>query len=226
MLLVVATLLAACGSPAQAPATRLVPQPTATATTLPTVVPTERPTATPMPIDAPTAISISSPAPTATPTIAPSPTIPKPTASAQQVCADLAAEGQRGLVVTYVQPAPNLIWDQTPRQFRVGICNTLAVPTVPQGQFVLFVYLAWTRQIRGQTSELPAQLTPGFHELLFGTWTPGLENHLSICVQRPALEIEIGYNDDFPISRSFRPVQWADGSNKMVFPIRCGGDFS
>lgn len=125
----------------------------------------------------------------------------------------------------YVEPAPRLTWDQTPRQFRVGVCNTLSVPTVPQGQFVLFVYIAWTRQIRGQTSELPAQLAPGFHELVLGPWTPGLENHVTACAQRPAVEIEIGYNDSFPQSSSFRPVPWADGITKIVFPIACGGDY-
>ncbi len=134
------------------------------------------------------------------------------------------AEGRRGLYVIYIEPLPSLVWNQTPRQFRVGVCNTLAESIVPESRFRVSVYAPETKNPLGQTSELSAQLAPGLHELVLGSWTPGLQNHVTACAVLPAVEILVEYND-FPAANNFRPVLWPDGSERKAFSVACGGTF-
>ncbi len=125
----------------------------------------------------------------------------------------------------YVEPIPGLAWDPTPRQFRVGLCNSLPVMTMPNGELTVFVHFPGSDHGLGQTPKIRAQLEPGFHEFVFGTWTPGLENHVTVCVQRAIAEIEIVYSDNPPYS-DFRPLLWPDGKSRLIMPIKCGGDYA
>ncbi len=197
-----AQVLAACAVPA-IPATN----PTVAGPALPAVA-----SSPPVPTEARTQI------PTR-----PNATNPSPTASPVTTCPS-NAEGRRGLYVIYIEPLPSLIWNQTPRQFRVGMCNTLAESLVPGSRFRLSVYIPQTKSPLGQTSDLSAQLTPGLHQLVLGSWTPGLQNHVTACAITPAVEILVEYND-YPAVNNFRPVLWLDGSERKVFSVACGGTF-
>lgn len=159
---------------------------------------------------------------TQTPT-RPNTTNPSSTASPVPTCPS-NAEGRRGLYVIYIEPLPSLVWNQTPRQFRVGVCNTLAESIVPSSRFRVSVYVPEAKDPLGQTSELSAQLTPGLHELMLGSWTPGLQNHVTACAVRPTVEILVEYND-FPGVNNFRPVLWPDGSERKAFAVACGGTY-
>jgi hypothetical protein len=218
--IVFAQVLVGCTVPAIAST-----NPTVAAATLPAAVsspsvPTEAPT------QIPTRASTADPNPTAsavqTPT-GPNTISSSVTASAVATCPS-NAEGRRGLYVIYIEPLPSLVWNQTPRQFRVGVCNTLAESLVPESRFRVSVFAPETKNPLGQTYELSAQLAPGLHELMVGSWTPGLQNHVTACAVWPAVEIMVEYND-LPAVNNFRPVLWPDGSNKKVFSVACGGTF-
>ncbi len=171
-------------------------------------------------ISAPTSLPTASPmeSPTATATLA-------PTATADELCTRIAAQDQRGLYVLYVHPSENLRWDQAPRSFSVGLCNSLPVPLVPESHFVVSILIPWHRDGAGQTSSTTAQLSPGFHELVLGSWTPGLENHVTICVQKAVVEVVVGYSDETK-SSNFRPLPYPDGKDKALFPVQCGGNYA
>ena len=215
-----AQVLVACTVPA-IPATN----PTVAGATLPVVassppVPTEARTQTP------TRPNTTDPSPTASPVqtpIVPNTTSPSLTASSVPTCPS-NAEGRRGLYVIYIEPLPTLVWNQAPRQFRVGVCNTLAESIVPESRFRVSVYAPEAKNPLGQTSELSAQLTPGLHELMLGSWTPGLQNHVTACAVWPTVEVLVEYND-FPAVNNFRPVLWPDGSQRKAFTVACGGTF-
>ena len=202
-----AAILTACSAPAMdvSPTTTRA---TITSTAAATSVPTQIPTTAQANIDTPVP-------PTATPSSA---------TSSAQVCQQMVGKAQRGLYVIELQPIPSLIWDQVPREFRVGICNTLTVSTVPDGEFTLFVFLPEDEPALGQTSSLTAQLTPGFHRLTLKSWTPGFENHVTACATRPEVEIQVDYADS-PRAQNFRPLTWLNGKDRVVFPVKCAGDF-
>ncbi len=215
-----AQVLAACAVPAIPAA-----NPTVASATLPVVAssppaPTEARTQTPTRPNTPNASPTASPVPTST---RPNTTDESPTASPVPTCPS-NAEGRRGLYVIYIEPLPSLVWNQTPRQFRVGVCNTLAESLVPGSRFRVSVYAPAAKNPLGQTSELSAQLAPGLHELMLGSWTPGLQNHLTACAVLPTVEISVEYND-FPPVNNFRPVLWQDGSERKTFSVACGGTF-
>ena len=216
----VAQLLVACAVPA-IPATN----PTVASATLPVVtssppVPTEARTQTLTRPNATNPGSTASPVQTATLT---NTTSTNPIGSAIPTCPS-NAEGRRGLYVISIEPLPSLVWNPTPRQFRVGVCNTLAESLVADSRFRVLVYAPKIKNPLGQTSELSAQLAPGLHELVLGSWTPGLQNHVTACADLLTVEIQIEYND-FPAVNNFRPVLWPDGSERKTFPIACGGNF-
>jgi hypothetical protein len=216
----VAQVLVACAVPAIS-----ATNPTVAGATLPAVassppVPTEARTQTPT---QPNTNDVS-------PTVSPSqtPTQPNtndvsPTTSPVATCPS-NTEGRRGLYVIYLEPLPSLVWNQAPRQFRVGVCNTLAESLVTSSRFRVSVFAPAAKNPLGQTSELSAQLTPGLHELLLGSWTPGLQNHVTACAVLPTVEILVEYND-FPAVNNFRPVLWQDGSERKAFSVACGGTF-
>ena len=162
--------------------------------------------------------------PTANPV--PTPTRPNPTTAspAARSVPTCPSEGRRGLYVIYLEPLPSLVWNQAPRQFRVGVCNTLAESLVPGSRFRVSVFAPEAKNPLGQTSELSAQLAPGLHELMLGSWTPGLQNHVTACAVSPAVEILVEYND-FSAVNNFRPVPWPDGSERKAFSVACGGTF-
>ncbi len=215
-----AQVLVACAVPA-IPATN----PTVAGTALPAVagsarVPTEAQTQTPTQPNATEASPSASPAQTPT---QPNTNDVSPATSPVATCPS-NVERQRGLYVIYLEPLPSLVWNQAPRQFRVGVCNTLAESLVTSSRFRVSVFVPAAKNPLGQTSELAAQLTPGLHELLLGSWTPGLQNHVTACAVTPAVEIMVEYND-FPAVNNFRPVLWQDGSERKVFSVACGGTF-
>lgn len=189
-----------------------------TATTLPTFTPTSIATVTPT----------GTPSLIPTNTLIPSPTATEaatPTRTFAETCRSLTDTGPAGLFLFYISASPELKWDLEPRAFRVGVCNSHTVPTVPESDFILSIRLVDKRAPLGQTPHLPKQLEPGFSELTLSPWTPGLENHVTICVQRAIVALELGYSDQ-PGSRNYRPVQWLDGSTSRLFPVKCGGDYS
>jgi hypothetical protein len=127
--------------------------------------------------------------------------------------------------VIYVHPSQVLAWDMAPRKFVVGLCNSLSVPLVPESHFVVSIHLPFRKDGGGQTSATVAQLSPGFHEITLGSWTPGLESHLTICVQKPAVELVVEYSDQSR-SSSFRPLEYLDGQDRLLVPVECGGSYS
>ena len=130
-------MLGACAAP-PTPAPTASPSATGTAPPPPTETPTDTPalTATNTRTSTPTPTATATPhrPPTATATASPS-AGPSPTPSAAQICASLLAKGSIGIYVVYVHPAPDLAWDENPRQFLVGLCNTNPPTSVPQGKY-------------------------------------------------------------------------------------------
>ena len=222
-------LLGAC-------ATAPVPTPTATETAAPTAtstvaLPTETPTQTLTPTSSPTRTS--TPKPTALPTrrrTSPATATasltagPSPTPSAAQVCATLTARGTGDIYVVYIHPQPDLVWDKAPRQFLVGLCDTLPAPNTPQGKYKIVLNFPAGNGSLTQSAPVPAELKSGLNEISIGPWIPGLENHLAICAQRAVAETQVMY-DDTP-GPYFRALLWADGSDRVPLPIRCGGNYS
>lgn len=147
-----------------------------------------------------------------------------PTLLAAEICRNLSEKGPSGLFLISVEPIHDLAWDQTPRQFRAALCNSLAVATLPDGRFVVWVYASGEKNPLGQTAEISAQLMPGLREFTFASWTPGLQNHLTACVQRPVVEIVVGYKESAS-SDNFRPVPLPNGTDRVTFPIKCGGNY-
>jgi hypothetical protein len=134
----------------------------------------------------------------------------------------LVAQGRNVLSILYLEPTPELVWDYNPRMFRVGICNSMPLPAVPQGRYRIFVYFPGSKHGRAQSGDVPATLSPGLNEVSIGPWVPGLENHRAACNDRPVGEIEIEYDG----SGAFRTLLWADGKSRIGIPIKCGGDYA
>ncbi len=226
MILCVTLLLAACATPT-VPAPTASPSATMTATPPPTDTPTQTPTLTP------THTRTSTPKPSATATLRRTPTStatasptagPSPTPSAAQICEALLAKGSRGIYVVYIHPVPDLVWDTIPRQFQVGLCDTIPPPNVPQGKYKIVLNFPAGRGSLTESSVAPAELKPGLNEISVGPWIPGLENHLAICAQRAVAEIQVMYNDS--PEPFFHALLWPDGSDRVALPIKCGGNFA
>lgn len=237
-LTIVACLLflsVACGTPTVTEITA-TPLPTETATSAPTTTPTSVPTntktATPIPSTTatlppkgtattmPSRTRTRTPVRTATPKPPPG---PSPTLSAAQICSGLSAKGWKGIFLFYIHPEPELVWDVNPHVFRVGVCNTLPPPSVPMGQYR--IVLSFPKGNRGATSsrDSGATLNPGLNEVVVGPWIPGLENHRFICGSRANAVTQVMYNGT--ASGNFEPLKWMDGSDQIVLPIKCGGDY-
>ena len=180
-----------------------------TPTSVPTRTTTPRPTATIR--RTPTATA------TAKPTAGPS-----PTPSAAQACAGLLARGTAGIFVIYLHPEPDLVWDTVPRQFVVGLCNTIPPPSVPQGKYKIILNFANHGLM--DTHVTTGELKPGMNELSIGPYIHGYENHMAICAQRPVAEVQVMYNDTS--EPPFHALLWPDGSDRVAIPIKCGGNFA
>jgi hypothetical protein len=229
MILCVTLMLAACATatipaPTASPSATwtATPPPSETATLYPTLAPasatltrtsTPKPTASATPHRTPTATA------TANPTAGPS-----PTPSAAQVCATLATKGSIGIFVVYIHPVPDLVWDTVPRQFLVGLCDTIPPPSVPQGKYKIVLSFPAGRGSLSESSVSRAELKPGLNEISVGPWIPGFENHLAICAQRAVAEIQVMYNDT--PEPFFHVLLWSDGSDRVALPIQCGGNFA
>lgn len=227
------SMLIACGpAPAPTPAATETAEPTetATATSTPSSTPTIAPTQTATYTSTPTRTAVP-PTRTRTATLRPKPTAtltaipgPAPTLTYAQICAGLAARGMRDIYIIYIHPVPELVWDTTPRQFLVGLCNTLPPPSVPQGRYK--IVMSFPDGDRGSTSssETPAELGRGFNEVSVGPWIPGLENHRARCNMRAVADTQVMYNGT--VDGLFHPLAWDDGRTSVGLAIKCGGNFS
>jgi len=219
-----AILLGAC-SAAPTPTPTAIPTatvtatlaPTATATLTPTPAPTNTMTSTPKP--SPTATL----AHTRTPTRTATPAGPSPTPNAAQICASMIGKAPVDIYVMYLLPATDLVWDTEPRYFRVGLCNTNAPASTPQGKYKIAMTFPPGNSGATQSAPSPAELKQGFNEIRVGPWIPGLQNHLAICAVRTNADTQVMYNDT--PDPFFRALKWIDGSERTTLRIQCGGNF-
>lgn len=160
---------------------------------------------------------------TRTPTATPTRAGPSPTPSTAQICAGMLGKVPAGIYVLYLQPVTELIWDNDPRQFRVGLCNTNPPPAAPQGKYK--IAMSFPPGSRGATESKPsvAELKPGFNEISVGPWIPGLENHRANCAVRANAETQVMYNDT--PDPFYHVLLWYDGKDRVTLPIKCGGNF-
>ena len=155
----------------------------------------------------------------------PSPTPgPSPTPSVEQICNDLVAKGGIGIVVVYIHPEPELVWDYNPRQFLVGLCDTDPPPSTPQGKYKIVLNFPNTQHGSTESVPVPATLKPGLNEVSVGPWIPGLENHKAACAVRAVAQTQVMYNDT--PDRFYHPLLWPDGSDQVALSIKCGGNYS
>ncbi len=226
-------LLAACATatppalpPTSTPTMTAVPTATQTATALPTATPmltlTPLPSATITLAPKPSATATLVRTRTATPTHTPAG--PSPTPSAAQLCANFAAQHGAGVFVMYVRGEPELIWDTNPRQFRVGLCNTIPATSPPQGKYKIAMTFPPGNSGATQSAPSVAELKPGFNEISVGPWIPGLMNHLAACATRENAETQVLYNDS--PEPFFHVLTWLDGADRTIMRIKCGGNFA
>lgn len=130
---------------------------------------------------------------------------------------------QPGIYVLYIQPVPDLVWDQNPRQFRVGLCDTIALPSTPQGKYKIAMSFPPGSRGATQSSAVSAELKPGLNEVSVGPWIPGLENHLGACAMRANAETQVMYNDT--PDPFFHPLLWPNGDDHVTLSIQCGGNY-
>ena len=221
-------LIDACAAPpvsAPTPTSTAIPSatPTNTPTNTPTPPPSARPTDTPTSTPRPSATATRRLTPTATATASPT-AGPSPTPSAAQICGELMAKGSSGIIVLYIHPEPDLAWDYTPRQFLIGLCDTIPLPSTPQGKYKVVLNFPGSQHGSTESAPVPAQLKPGLNEVSVGPWVPGLENHLAACAMCAVAQTQVMYNDT--PDRFFHALLWADGSDHVALPIKCGGNYS
>ena len=197
----------------------LTPPPTDTPTPVPSATSTNTPTSTPRP----SATATRRLTPTATVTASPT-AGPSPTPNAAQTCSELMAKGSIGIIVVYIHPEPDLVWDYNPRQFVVGLCDTIPLPSTPQGKYKVVLNFPDSQHGSTESAPVPAELKPGLNEVSIGPWIPGLENHLAACAMRAVAQTQVMYNDT--PDRFFHALLWADGRDRVVLPIKCGGNYS
>ncbi len=208
----------------QPPAPTETPSPSATVTQLPTQTLTR--TATPSPSSTSTRTPTSTPSPRRTPTLTPTRTItpgPSPTLSAAELCARTVAAKPGSIFVVYIHPTPDLVWDQNPRQFLVGLCNTIPLSSTPQGKYKIILNFPGSNHGLTESAPVQAELKPGLNEVSVGPWVPGLENHLASCATRAVAQTQVMYNDT--PDPFYHPLLWVDGSDRVPLPIACGGNY-
>lgn len=200
-------------------------EPTATRTATPTTTPTltATPTLTPTPTHTVKPSATATRTRTRTPTLTRTPSGPTPTPSAAQICAQMIGKVPAEIYILYLYPEGELIWDNEPHYFRLGLCNTNAPPAAPQGKYKLAFTFPPTSSGSTESKPSPAELKPGFNEIRVGPWIPGLENHLSRCAARANAVTRVTYNDT--PDPFYRVLAWFDGKDHTVLPIKCGGSF-
>ncbi len=140
------------------------------------------------------------------------PPAPTPEPPPQVICS--------GLVALDIKPVTPLIWDNELRAFDVRVCS----PAELRGAM-----LAWITINGNPLDDKPphptAQTYTAFKTLARGEnhvtlehWRPGLENHITICVQRPSVHVEVQWSEDG--KTNWRYVGEQD------FPVACGGSYS
>lgn len=157
---------------------------------------------------------------TAAPNRAAKPSV-RPTPTSPQKCAGLAS----GLYVIGVEPLSELVWDAQRRSFKVELCNANSGATASGGELSLFIYVAGAKQPIGQTGPWWGAISPGYQERIVGDWKPGLENHKTICVQKPVVELEVVFRQDRK-EGWYQTIRFPDGRSRTPYPIRCAGDYA
>ena len=216
--------ITACASAPPTPTPTLEPIATRTATHTPTATATL--TTTPTLTHTPTPTkprATASPTRPRLPTATRTPTAPSPTPSAAQMCAQMLGKVPAEIYVFYLYPEGELIWDNEPHYFRVGLCNTNAPPAAPQGKYKITFSFPPTSSGATESKPSPAELKLGFNEIRVGPWVPGLENHLSRCAARANAVTRLTYNDT--PDPFYRVLTWYDGRDHIILPIKCGGNF-
>ncbi len=132
--------------------------------------------------------------------------------------ADLCAAMEPGLHVLSLVPTQPLMWVKAERAFRVGLCNANGGPMPKDGGLVAFITTVGQNHPMGQTYTRRGAIPPGYTEVVLEHWIPGLENHLTICVQKPAVIVEVKWSDD--AKNDFRVL------DVQQFPVQCGGDYA
>ena len=216
-------LLGACASATPTPTPTLAPTVTFTATRVPTTTPTSTPTLTATATLTPRPSATATRAPTRTATATRTPAGPSPTPSAAQICAGMLGKVPAEIYVLYLQPVTELIWDNDPRQFRVGLCNANPLPAVPQGKYKIALSFPPRTSHATESKPSPAELKPGFNEITVGPWVPGLENHLAQCAVKTNAETRVLYNDT--PDPFYRALKWYDGKEFVMLAIKCGGNY-
>jgi len=215
--------LGACAAPTPTPTPTLAPTATFTATRVPTETPTSTPTLTATATLTPRPSGTATRAPTRAATATRTPAGPSPTPSAAQICAGMLGKVPAGIYVMYLQPVTELKWDYDPRQFRVGLCNANPPSAVPQGKYKIAMSFSASGSHATESKPSVAELKPGFNEITVGPWVPGLENHLAQCAVKSNAVTQVMYNDTpDPL---YRALQWQDGKESVIMPIKCGGNY-
>ncbi|MBI5651139.1 MAG: hypothetical protein HZC40_11950 [Chloroflexi bacterium] len=228
--ILIALMLNACASatPTPAPTATTVPTATITATPPPTATATATQTFTPAPTNTPTLTPKPSATATAlrtrTPTRTATPAGPSPTPSAAQICAGMIGKAAPGIYVMYIIPDPELIWDTTPRYFRVGVCDTIPAPAAPAGRYKIAMTFPPGNSGATQSAPTQAEIKPGFNEVKVGPWVPGLQNHRAACASRANAETQVWYNDE--PGPYFKTLKWYNGADHTTLAIKCGGDYA
>ncbi len=141
-----------------------------------------------------------------------------------QVCAGVIARGWIGIYIVSLQPAPDLVWDNVPHYFKVGLCDTIPAPNTPQGRYKIRLDFPGSGRSLAESEIVRAELQHGLNEVSVGPWVPGLENHVTICATRALAETQVLY-DDSP-EHVFHLLAWPDGRDRVTLPIQCAGNFS
>ena len=128
------------------------------------------------------------------------------------------------IYVMYLVPATDLVWDNEPRYFRVGLCNANSPSSIPQGKYKISMMFPPGSTGATQSAPTVAELKPGFNEVQVGPWVPGLRNHLADCASRATAETQVTYNDT--PDPFYRVLKWLDGSDRVWLQIKCGGNYS
>jgi len=194
------------------------PLPTATVTRTFTPAPTSTATLTPRPLATATQVRTRTPTPTKPPAG------PTSTPTAPQLCASLMTKLPAGIYVMYLYGTPELIWDYTPRHFKVGVCNTIPPSSTPAGKYKIAMTFPPGNSGATQSAPTHIEIKSGFNEITVGPWVPGLQNHRAACVTREFADTQVLYNDSpDPV---FRALPWIDGKNRTTLQIKCGGDYA
>ncbi len=213
------TVTGTVSRPTDTPAPSIAPAPTLTSLPRSVPTPTLAPTQTPVPTPSvPATVPLTA---TSTPTLVPT-TIPTP--NAEQICAAAVARGWIGIYILYLHPVPELVWDTVPHEFQVGLCNAIPAPNTPQGRYKIRLTFPAASRGPAESAAVSAELHTGLNVVTVGPWIPGFENHVTICATRAQAEAQVLY-DDSP-EHIFHSLQWLDGGDRTVLPIRCAGTFS